>query len=361
MIINNNSDFIPGGMFDWINDPKFNPGGFQDRIDTRDFQFDEVAGASVIPFDWNQGIDIETELSTRLSIPNFKLPVKNQGLSFSCGGQSWANYAGVLEAFATGTFEERSAKFLYSQTYVPGGGSRGRDNADIFVNQGAARENILTSYQATKPPTEVFMERSGDITDSVRIDAKLSKAIAYAQTGTDINSVAMAIRDNMGVVIGVDGQNNGSWVSTFPIPPTTVQWRHWLYCCGAKLIGGKKYIKILNSWGKDVGDGGFQYLSEDYFNSHVWSGWTHVFAPLPVVNFAHVFNIDIKMGDMGQEVIALQKVLQMKDFFPSTVPTSGLYGKITKSAVLKFQIANNIFNTSGAIVGPSTRKALNRI
>ncbi len=271
------------------NKTDFNPGGEVDRVDNRDFQLTEIAGAIVVPFDWNKGVDIETELRTRLNIPTFKLPVKDQGDSFSCGGQSWASYAGVLEAFATGTFEERSAKFLYSQTYVPGGGSRGRDNADIFVTQGAARELVLTSYQSSMPPTEVFMEQSGDITDNVRIDAKLSKALAYAQTGTDINAVATAIRDNMGVVIGIDGENNGTWLSPFPKPPTTVQWRHWLYAGKAQVFGGKKYIGCLNSWGLDVGDRnnpGWQWLGEDYFASHVWSGWTHIFAPLPIVTFA---------------------------------------------------------------------------
>ncbi len=341
--------------------PDFSPGGFKDRIDNRDFLFSEVAGAVVTPFDWDQGYDIEKELSNTLNKPNFKLPVKDQGPSFSCGGQSWSTYAGVLEAFASGTFEERSAKFLYSQTYVPEGGSRGRDNADIFVNQGAARETLLTSYQSNKPPSEVFMTRSQDITDPVRTDAKLSKALAYAQAGNDIDSVAMAIRDNYGVVLGVDGSNNGTWVDAFPKPPSTVVWRHWIFGGKAKLINGVKHIGVFNSWGKDVGEGGWQWLSAAYFKKNVWSSWTHVFAPLPVVNYSHIFNIDIRLNDKGDEVTALQKILQMRGFFPETVPTTGLYGSITQRAVKAFQVANGITNTTGNIVGPSTRLALNKV
>lgn len=337
----------------------FNPGGYKDRIDTRDYMFDEIAGAVVKPFNWEAGWDVETDLGIRLKKPSFKLPIKDQGDSFSCGGQSWSQYAGVLEAIATNSFEERSAKFLYAQTYVPGGGSRGRDNADIFVNQGAAKESKLTSYQNSNPPSEAFITRSQDITDLVRTDAKLSKALAYAQTGIDIDSMAIAVRDNLGVIIGLDGANNGTWVSAFPKLPEVVQWRHWVYGLKAKLINGVKYIGIINSWGKDVGEDGVQWLSEVYFKKNVWSGWTHVFAPLPIVDFSHIFNTDIKVGDKGEEVVALQKILQMKGFFPKEVPATGLYGSITQRSVKNFQIANNILNTSGGVVGPLTRAKLN--
>ncbi len=337
----------------------FNPGGYMDRIDTRDYMFDEIAGAVVQPFIWEVGWDIEVDLGVRLNKPKFKLPVKDQGPSFSCGGQSWASYAGVLEAVSTGTFEERSAKFLYSQTYVPGGGSRGRDNADIFVNQGTSKETTLSSYQNGNAPSEAFITRSQDITDAVRTDAKLSKALAYAQTGTDIDSIAVAIRDNSGVIIGLDGSNNGTWASTFPQSPAVVQWRHWVYALKAKLINKVKHVGILNSWGKDVGEEGIQWLSESYFKKNVWSGWTHVFKSLPIVDFAHIFDIDMRLGDKGEEIIALQKVLQMKGFFPEGVPTTGLYGSITQRAVKAFQVANGILNTSGNIVGPATRLKLN--
>ena len=102
------------------NSPNFDPGGVPDRVDNRDFKWDEI-GFGTSPFDWQKGFDIEFELGT-------KLPTKDQDGSYSCGGQAWSQYAGVLEATFSGTLEERSAKFFYAQTYQKGGGSSGRDN-----------------------------------------------------------------------------------------------------------------------------------------------------------------------------------------------------------------------------------------
>lgn len=33
------------------------------------------------------------------------------------------------------------------------------------------------------------------------------------------------------------------------------------------MIDGKKYIGFLNSWGDTVGEKGWQFIGEDYFNS----------------------------------------------------------------------------------------------
>lgn len=336
----------------------FSPGGFEDRIDNRDYQWSEVGGSISQPFNWQEGFDVEQELG-------FNLIVKDQGLSYSCGGQAWGYLAEVLEALNTGSYEPRSAKYMYAQTWAPGGGSRGRDNADIFVNQGVARESIMTSYENRRPPSETFMEKSGDIKDDARQDAKFSKASAYAQTGTDIESVATALQRNHGVILGVEGSNNGTWQSEFPEPPSFTEWRHWVYACAAKLINGKKHIRIINSWGTETGNEGRQWLSEDYFKSHIFSGWTHVFAPpIPVV-FKHNFQINMNLGDTNTEVQALQTALKIDGEFPNTVPPSGFYGEITRKAVLDFQRKYNIatpqeLNTlNGKICGPATRLKLN--
>lgn len=338
-----------------VND--FNPGGIVDRVDNRDFMYDEVGGVPMNQFDWQAGFDVEVELGR-------KLVVKDQASSFSCGGQAWSYYAETLEALSTKTYEPRSAKFLYSQTCVPGGGSRGRDNADIFVNQGVCKESVLSSYDNGQPPSEAFMQRSVDITTAARMDAKLSRASAYAQTGSDIDSVATAIQQNHGVILGIDGQNNGTWSSEFPKPPTVTAWRHWVFACGAKLIDGVKYIKIINSWGTDVGDKGVQWLGADYFTSHIFSGWTHVFAPLNPPFLTHEFKVIMNFGDNNTEVSALQSALRLDGEFPISVASTGVYGDITRAAVLAFQLKNGIVSlpaesNNGKIVGPKTLARLN--
>lgn len=340
--------------------PRFNPGGVKDRIDLRDYQYTEV-GFGTAPFDWSKGFDIEAELGT-------KLPVKDQDGSFSCGGQAWATYAGVLEAAFTGTLEERSAKFIYAQTYQQGGGSTGRDNANIFVNEGVCRETVLSSYMGTAAPSEAFMTRGGDITAESRTDALSDKSFNYSQVEpASIDDIARAIRDNNGVILGITGQNNGTWSSAFPVPPTTNQglWNHWIYGGKARLFNGKKQVGAFQSWGDGIGEHGWQWLSEDYFKAKVndlrmvWSAWTHSYSPfLPIPNFNHHFMVDLQQGMMGTEVVALQKALQLDGEFPTTVATTGYFGGITLDAVKKFQVKYHISPVAG-YVGSLTRAQLN--
>lgn len=244
----------------------FGKGGHPDKIDIRDKKY---LGMGSSPFDWDKGFDIEENLSVLLTKPGFKLPVKDQNGSFSCGGQAWASYASVLEAIATGTFEERSAKYLYAQTHAPAGGSYGRDNCKVCVKQGVARETSTTSYENGKPPSEKFMIRSQDIGIEARNDAKTAKHLTYAQVtpAWSIETCAQSIRDNHGVIIGISGTNNGTWLSEFPKPPAAnqMEWRHWVYAGKAKKIDGIKCIGILNSWGKDCGKEGWQWIPEIYF------------------------------------------------------------------------------------------------
>ena len=318
-----------------IEDPNFNPGAIVDRVDTRDFQWSTI-GKSSAPFDWNAGFDIETIVGT--------LPVKDQNGSYSCGGQAWATLAAVLEAVQTGKLEERSAKFIYSQTYQQGGGSSGRDNANIFIKQGAARETVLTSYDNGTPPAEPFMERSGDITATARADAATDKAYAYATVAFDFDTLAQAIRDNHGVIIGLYGQNNGTWNSPYPLPPTQNVWAHWIYAGKAKLINGKKYIGLLNSWGTAVGEQGWQWIEEGYVPA-IWAAWTHVLAS----NLPYKFNTDFGFGATGEDVTQLQARLGVVQL--------GIFGPLTRAAVKGYQSAHQIPNIG--FVGPLTRACLN--
>lgn len=247
-------------------------GAIMDIYDARDYQWSEIGKASA-PFNWKEGFDIEDKLG-------FKIPVKSQGGSLSCGGQAFSYYAQVLEYLHTKTFEERSAKFLYSQCWCPEGGSRGRDICKILKSQGSAKEAFLPSYYQDKTPlSEEDYRDTSSINNVIRQDAKSTLALSYANVNPDIDSIAQAIRDNNGCVIGVTGENNGTWYSEFPKPPTKNQWNHWVYACKAKLIKGKKYIGIINSWGEECGNKGIQWIGEDYFSAYtdypaVWQGWT---------------------------------------------------------------------------------------
>src|SRR6185295_3810817 len=227
---------------------------------------------------------VEIELSNFLVFP-FKLSVKDQNGSSSCGGQAWSYYGQILNAFHDKNTAERSAKFIYAQTFVGTGGSGGRENSEIAIKQGWGLELECPSYDGINAPSEAFMERIDDITDTARLHAKIDRALSYANVlNREVEDIATAIRDNHGCIFGITGSNNGTWRSAFPLPPATFNnsWNHWLYVGKCKIINNKKYFGVLNSWGTSVGEEGWQWISEDYVKTFIlgypviWSIWTMV-------------------------------------------------------------------------------------
>lgn len=332
----------------------FNPGAIPDATDGRDFQFAEIAMGAA-PFDWTKGYDIEAVL-------NQKLPVKDQGQSGSCGGQAWSNYGDALTLAFDKNLIERSAKFIYAQTFVPGGGSAGRPNCEIVINQGWGPESLTPSYDNGQAPSEDFMDRPQDITPEARAAARQDTALNYANVATnDIELLAQAIEMNHGVIIGIQGQNNGTWLNVNPQIPNENKalWGHWLYCGKVRLHNGVKQIGVLNSWGTSVGESGWQWINQDYIESqYVFGAWTLVFNTVKPVKPSHVFETNLALGTVSPEVKFLQQALQYLGFFPEGVVPTEYYGSITTAAVKKFQTFYEIVD-DGTHFGPQTRTALN--
>ena len=355
---------------------KFNPGGSPDERDERDFQWNNEEFGGALPlFNWEKGYDVEKELQVILENNTFVLKPNKQGNSQSCGGQAWSKYAAILDAFIEKKFTDNSAKFIYAQTFISGGGSAGRPNCDILHKQGCADESLCPSYDNGQPPEESFMNQPQDITDVARANAKFDQTLSYTAVAKTIEDFAHAISNNHGMVIGVRGTwvNDTSWNTTCPKSPAgaSSNWGHWIYAGKAKLINGKKMIGLLNSWG-DIGERGWQWIGEDYFSEggrYLMGGWTHVLAKqkTPDKTFKHNFSTNLKFGEKNDEVGALQRALQIDGVLPLTVQATGYYFTATRQAVLKFQLKYSVASTEklnelgGNEVGPATRKKLNEL
>ncbi len=344
------------------NEDNFGKGGIRRDIpDPRDIQWGKDVGSDSMPFDWTAGYDVEQEISTLLG-KDFKVTVKDQNGSSSCGGQAWSYYGQVLNAFHDKNTAERSAKFIYSQTFVGTGGSGGNENCNIVIKQGWGLESDTPSYDKGLPAGEEFYERPQDVSVIAKDNAKLDKALKYANIlNRDIDSIAQAIRDNHGCIFGISGTNNGTWLSEFPLPPISFSnaWSHWIYIGKCKIRNGKKYFGLINSWGTTTGDHGWQWISEDYISTFilgypaVWSIYTVVEAddvvvtPPPVYIFTKVLKYGMRNSDVSHLQIRL-----------GGISVDGVFGPATLKKVKNFQTAHNLI--ADGIVGKRTNEALNQ-
>ena len=335
---------------------EYGHGGLGHFLKNTDWNYANLAPKGTIPFDWQKGYDVEAELG-------YKIPVKNQGTSGSCGGQAVSYYAEVLSTITKKIVENKSAEFIYRQVFQPGGGSFGGDLMSVMKNKGASSEMLCPSYLNNLPMTEEQME-TVTITPQAFQEALNFKSSNYSFIlDFDIDVLAQAVRDNHGIIIAIQGSNNGTWRTQFPMPPVMAQWGHWLYVGKATLINGKKFIWVLNSWGDQVGVGGWQCISEDYVNS----GFVYLGMVMAFGTPSYSFKNDLYYGITSADVYFLQKVLNRTPetiIAPSGVGSPGnetyFFGNLTKNAVIKFQKIHGISPAIG-YVGPITRNILNQL
>jgi len=252
-------------------------GCIPDTEDLRDYEGDHLLAASQ-PFDWKNGYDVEQELG-------FKLPVKDQNGSYSCVGQGASSLAYIINAFellpvygsmTKEKMDELSAKSVYSQISLGlGKGATLRDAVKLLCDYGINTEKEVPTLEDGKPPKEDWVFDKSWMSPKLNQTAKnlQGKEFRTLRAKDSIESMAQCIRDNKAVIIGVRGSNNGTWRSVFP-QVGEQEWGHCLLAGGAKVIKGKRYIKVLNSWGENTGENGWQYLGEEWFkDGYMFNPW----------------------------------------------------------------------------------------
>lgn len=318
-------------------------GAVVEERDERIAGFSEVVADSPV-FDWVRGFDIRKKLGRELSY-------KDQGSSGSCGGQA-SGY--LTEAILDSA--EASARSIYNKCFYPnGGGSTESGLMNTLINIGVDKEADTTSYENGNPPSEDFM-RTGDANPS------FIRGLRPVYVDTDFDAMATAALQNNGIVIGISGQNNGTWHTAEPKPPTNTEWNHWVYVGFAGMRNGKKCIGFKNSWGQRVGEDGWQYIYEDY-EPFIWRAWSMIYNKIgkPV----HTFKKQLAFGQSSSDIKALQDVLRFEGVFKNA--STGYYGPLTAAAVLAFQKKHKVSSDKdlnalqGKKVGPLTLQKLNEL
>jgi hypothetical protein len=320
--------------------------------DERDYKLREIM-SSVPSFDWNKGYDIEEELGERIII-------KNQGRSSSCVGMGWSYYAGVLEALENKKYKDFSARWIYSQIYLSSGGAYVRDGGQILTNQGIVPSALFPDKQ-----TEEEMRRRDDVTLDLYSVAKVYLKTSYLDISDfyNIDTFASIVQQYKGFVGGVYDGFDVSWRTAFPKPSGDANMGHCLYFGKAKMINGKKYLGVCNSWGEEIGDRGWQWLGEEWFTAK------RILYPKIIIDLPdeierpkekprHYFTKDLRYGMQDKEVEWLQRCLAFEGLF--VYPTfTDYFGGYTLRAVRAFQVKWGI--PEMGVVEAQTRAKLNEL
>ena len=299
--------------------------------------FRRKAIKSGTPFDWSKGI---------VGRPLYD--IKNQFQSDSCGGQALSRALQIILGS-----QDLSAKSFYSQCYSTGGGVATSDVQYQLLKVGITTEANVPSI-INGMITEAQMEDVTWRTPTLIQDCLTRAGFQLLTVDIDPDSIASAIQTYGCVVMIIQGQNNNTWLSPNPQPPSETNpnpiWAHFM--CSTSNIQpqqGTTNVDFYQSWGNGVGNNGIQTFGQKYINSGYIKD---VFAVVPFQ-----FTNNLFLGCFGTQVSMLQSVLRMTGDF--TFPyNTGLFGALTAAAVISYQKRNNISPTLG-YVGAITRASLN--
>jgi hypothetical protein len=309
-----------------ITEDKLYHGALHNPIDSRDYKYEVGLGAA--PIDFVTGYDIRKELGADIEY-------LDQYQSYSCVGcatayQVWIyQVLEMMKLYDLSLAELRilhpeevkkiSFKAIYSQISLGfGRGANIRDAGKLLQDWGSLFDKDCPSLKPTGTTDEMWVFSKDWITQELTEKAKTLQGKDYRFITTpNIETFATAIRDNKGVISGVTGINNGTWLSQKPIPPTIDQllnnqnqlWGHalWFGAYGQDEFGN--YVATPNSWHNslnfqnedwtpDKPNGyGWQKLYVDWFGRKDLGGGnftTVIFNPMTFTDKLNIKNMILK-------------------------------------------------------------------
>lgn len=227
--------------------------------------------------DWTKGSQWRSKLEG-------KLPVKNQGSNFSCGGQAGSMFLQIQAIIRGEDGSEISAKSIYAPIAYPGGGTTISRLEQQIGTVGANLEKAVPSYDVYgNPLSEAMMIERSWQTPQTELDALLRSGYTPVDITDDIEAVAEAINAYGAVIWKIGGQNGHTpdWRSPTPQPPSkdnkNTIWWHFMCAYDFGVVNGEKVIYAKQSMGTTWGDNGTQYFNEPYFDSGYIDAFTLIY------------------------------------------------------------------------------------
>lgn len=236
-----------------MNIEKFGKGGLIQKNDLRNYRLEAIPTATVLP----EKFEI-----------TYGGKIKHQNGSGSCVSQAVSYYLQVINFMETGEWTELSPRYLYSSVFINPMGSYVKDNMAMVCNSGIAEEADVPSYEYGLPPSEAYMRKKDDISESIKEEALTYWARNYLTwDNSNVDWYKKAILIGNGCVACSWG-NNEVWKTgdiELPAFKEQLNWMHGVYFLGWD--DKKQAFKFINSWGDKWGYGGYGWLPYKYITS----------------------------------------------------------------------------------------------
>lgn len=343
-------------MLNWLKkifskevDPyEFDYGVFPDTPDVRDIQYDDV-------------LDTYTPLPDKFFNDIDHIVPVNQYSIGACVGHAFCHLMQAQEERE----RELSARCPYALCKTMDGrpnqeGTYTRLLGKVATEYGIPRERYVSNRSFRVKHSDYIDVDFDD--ERTKKDASKRKKKGYAFVNTrDRDSIKRAIVNEGGLVLSM---RVGNWKGSYLYPdfPNSDRElrnsRHLIYCFG---YDGDTFY-IYNSWGKKWGhykDGTGRFNFDDYIGN-LYTGMTFSDKVTPKIQEearakTYKFYRSMYFGMRGLDIKKLQERLNSE--LGMTIPTTGYYGRITKSAVMVYQYKNGLVADGWA--GRNTLNKLN--
>lgn len=222
----------------------------------------------------------EGEIPDTIDLRPYASGIENQGQLGSCCACASVAILEYLDNRTTGDYTNLSKLFAYysvredmgTTSYDSGASIRGILRA--IANKGVCKESLWKYYiknYKTKPPEECYQDA-------------LKHQILYYYRICALEDIRLSLSRGYPVICGIQVYESfeGEQAETTGYVPMPQTGERYLGGHAIAILGyDKDYFICRNSWGKAWGDGGYFYLTPEYFSKLGSDFWTISMIELP--------------------------------------------------------------------------------
>lgn len=277
-------------------------------------------------------------------------PKRMQSKSGSCVMQGVEKERGIMAQNKFGEFVVYSANIGYQDRDNPNGEGSTYIDSVRSTNNGSVPEILLpsqgmTDKQMMEAKVKEYHREMAKVFGAKRV--KIIKNIDVVASTLDATGKGVGLTLMFGP---------GEWFYNYEVkeklPSGQWPWGHYVVAVDYTLNNkGEKCLVIEDSSCED----GYpvRLVNESFFNNRTY--WE----PSYIVNFK-TYEEKPEKPKFDGSVKSLQDILKYEGLFPANVDSTGYFGSVTKSALIKFQLKYNIEPPEG-VFGPITKQKLSEL